>query len=198
MAGHFNEYKMLLFTQEQISVVQKASAEMVFKVTGRFFDGFEKLTQLNLQVLKATMSEGTEMLQKARDSQTRLGFLDLQAERFAQFPEKVAAYNRHLRAIFSSTQAEVTRDAQRQYENFGGRVPDLLGSVAESASAASEKTALALGSRIIEAPESSCEAGFKATGEAGEAVESDVKAASDTASQASTQTPAQPNTPQKR
>lgn len=189
---------MFLFTQDRISAVQKANAEMLFELAGKFFDGFEKLTQLNLQVLKATMSERTEMLQKARDSQNRLGFFDLQAERFAQFPEKVAAYNRHLRAIFSSTQAEVTREAQRQYKNFGGRVQDLPGSVAESASAASGKTALALGSTSMEAPESSCEAAFKATGETGEAVESDANAASGTASQASTQTPAQPNTPQKR
>jgi phasin family protein len=189
---------MFSFTQEQISAVQKSNAEMFAKLTGKFFDGFEKLTQLNLQVLKATMSERTEMLQKVRHSQNRLGFFDLQAERFAQFPERVAAYNRHLCAIFSSTQAEVTREAQRQDANFGGRVQDLLGSVAESASAASEKTALALRSRIMEAPESSYEAAIKATEETGEAVESDVKAASDTASPASTQTPAQPNTPQKR
>ena len=189
---------MFLFTQEKISAVQNDNAGMLFKLTGKFFDGFEKLTQLNLQVLKATMSERTEMLQKARDSQNRLVFFDLQSERFAQFPEKVAAYNRHLRAIFAFTQAEVTREAQRQYEDFGGRVQDLLGSIAESASAASEKTALALRSRIMEAPESSYEAAFKATEETREAVESDVKAASDTASQALTQTPAQPNTPQKR
>ena len=189
---------MSLFTQDEISAVQKANAEMLFKLAGKFFDGFEKLTQLNLQVLKATMSERTEMLQKARDSQNRLGFFDLQADRFAQFPEKIAAYNRHLCAIFSSTQVEVAREAQRQYENFGGRVQDLLGSVAESASAASGKTALALGSRIMEAPESSCEVAFKATEETEGAVESDVKAASDTASQAATQSPAQPNTPQKR
>ncbi len=82
---------MSLFTQDKISAVQKANAEMLFKLAGKFFDGFEKLTQLNLQVLKATMSERTEMLQKARDSQNRLGFFDLQAGRFAQFPEKVAA-----------------------------------------------------------------------------------------------------------
>lgn len=190
---------MFLFTQEQISAVQKANTERLFKLASKFFDRLEKLTQLNLQVLNVTMSERTEMLQKARDSQNRLGFFDLQVERVAQFPEKVAAYNRHLRAIFSSTQAEVTRsEAQRQYENFGGRVQDLLGSVAESASAASDKTALALGSPSMEAPESSYETAFKATEETGEAVESDVKAASDTASQASTQTPAQPNTPQKR
>jgi phasin family protein len=189
---------MMLFTQEKISAVQKAHAEMFSKLTGKFFDGFEKLSQLNLQVLNITMSERTEMLQKARDSQNRVGFFDLQAERFAQFPENVAVYNRHLRAIFFFTQAEITREAQRQYEDFGGRVQDLLGSIAESASAASEKTALALRSRIMEAPESSYEAAFKATEETREAVESDVKAASDTASQASTQTPAQPNTPQKR
>src|SRR5260370_30207996 len=125
---------MSLFTHEQISAIQKANAEMFFKLTGKFFDGFEKLTQLNLQVLKATMSERTEMLQKARDSQNRLGFFDLQAERFAQFPEKVADYNRHRCAIFSSTHAEVTCEAQRQYEHFRGRVQDLLGTVTESAS----------------------------------------------------------------
>jgi len=75
-AGNFKEYYMSLFTQDKISAVQKANAEMLFKLTGKFFDGFEKLTQLNLQVLKATMSERTEMLQKARDSQNRLGFFD--------------------------------------------------------------------------------------------------------------------------
>src|SRR5229473_2987621 len=75
-AGNFKEYYMSLFTQDKISAVQKANAEMLFKLAGKFFDGFEKLTQLNLQVLKATMSERTEMLQKARDSQNRLGFFD--------------------------------------------------------------------------------------------------------------------------
>jgi hypothetical protein len=87
---------MLIFTREQISAVQKANAEMFFGLTGKFFDGFEKLTQLSLQVLKATMSERTEMLQKARDSQNRLGFFDLQADRFAQFPEKVKCLSHFL------------------------------------------------------------------------------------------------------
>src|SRR5260370_7801376 len=138
---------MVLFTQEKISAVQKDHAEMFSKLTGKFFDGFEKLSQLNLQVLNITMSERTEMLQKARDSQNRVGFFDLQAERFAQFPENVAVYNRHLRAIFFSTQAEITREAQRHYENFGGRVQPLLGRVPVTLPASSQKTAFALGSR---------------------------------------------------
>jgi hypothetical protein len=41
MAGHFKECYMSLFTHEQISAVQKANAEMLFKLTGKFFDGFE-------------------------------------------------------------------------------------------------------------------------------------------------------------
>ncbi len=71
---------------------------------------------------------------------------------------------------------------QRQYENLAGRAQDLVGNVAESATAASEKTALVLRTRIMEAPESSYESVFEPTAELVEAVESDVKAASDTAS----------------
>src|SRR5260370_35640335 len=80
-ACHCKECKMVLFTQEKISAVQKAHAEMFSKLTGKFFDGFEKLSQLNLKVLNLTMSERTELLQKARDSENRFGLFDLQDKR---------------------------------------------------------------------------------------------------------------------
>jgi hypothetical protein len=40
-AGIFKEYKIFLFTQDKISAVRKANAEMFFKLTCKFFDGFE-------------------------------------------------------------------------------------------------------------------------------------------------------------
>ncbi|WP_163570848.1 phasin family protein, partial [Klebsiella pneumoniae] len=49
-----------MLTQEQIAAAHKANLETFFGLTNKAFEGVEKLVELNLQVVKATLAENVE------------------------------------------------------------------------------------------------------------------------------------------
>jgi hypothetical protein len=61
---------MTLLTPEQIGAAQKANLDTLFGLTNKAFDGFQKLVQLNLQVVKSTIAESQDNTQKRCPSKT--------------------------------------------------------------------------------------------------------------------------------
>ena len=49
-----------MLTAEQMLAAQKANVETLFGLTGKAFEGIEKLVELNLQVAKTALGEATE------------------------------------------------------------------------------------------------------------------------------------------
>src|SRR6478735_8799875 len=68
-----------MLTAEQIIAAQKAHLETLFDLTGKAFEGVEKLVELNLQVAKASLGEAAETAKSALAAKDAQEFLALQA-----------------------------------------------------------------------------------------------------------------------
>ena len=103
-----------MLTAEQVLASQKATIETLFGLTGKAFEGVEKLVELNLTATKAALSEAagsTQALLSVKDAQELLA---LQAAMFQPLAEKTAAYSRHLYDIASGTGAGFGRTFEAQ------------------------------------------------------------------------------------
>jgi phasin family protein len=179
-----------MLTQEQIAAAHKANLETFFGLTNKAFEGVEKLVELNLQVVKATLAENVEHAKKtlaAKDAQERL---TAQAGLLQPAAEKALAYSRHLYEIFSDTQTEFGKVAESQIAENSRKLAALVDNVSKNAPAGSE-SAVALVKSALSAANNAYDSVQKATKQAVELAESNFHAAANAASKATAQASAQ-------
>jgi phasin family protein len=138
---------MALSSPEQ-AVAFKAGLDAFFGLTGKVFEGAEKLAALNLQVVRSTLAEAQENMTKAPDTTDPLGWFALQPGVTGPCAEKSLSYGRQVFDIASSTQAELTQCAQAQYERYNARVQAFVEEAAKNAPAGSEAAIAAWKSAI--------------------------------------------------
>lgn len=129
---------MSLLTPEQIAAAQKANLESLFGLTTKAFEGVEKLIELNLQVVKSTLTESQENAQRLLSVKDAQELIALQASLSQPVAEKVLSYSRHLYEIASATQAEFAKVAEAQFDEQNKKVQALVDNVAKNAPAGSE------------------------------------------------------------
>ncbi|WP_211455287.1 phasin family protein [Collimonas antrihumi] len=127
---------------EQFSTAIKANFEaqlaMINALTGTALEGVTKVIELNVGAAKASAAESAvtaKQLLAAKDPQE---FFALSAAQAQPNTEKALAYGRHLAAIASSTQAEITETTEAQIASAHSKVIGLLNEVAKNAPAGSE------------------------------------------------------------
>ncbi|CAE6910145.1 hypothetical protein R69927_05944 [Paraburkholderia domus] len=177
---------MSMLTPEQITATQKANFAPLFGLTNKAFEGFEKLVQLNLSVVKSTLAEIQDNAQKALSVKDPQELLALQASLTPPLGEKVLSYGRRVYEIATSTQAEFTKVAEARYEAQSRRVQTLVDDLAKSAPTGSE-AAFAVIQSAITAANTAYETVHKATQQAVETAGSSFDAAATAASQAARQ-----------
>jgi len=134
----------------------KANLDAFFGFTGKVFEGVEKLAALNLQVVRSTLAEAYENMQKAHGTPEPQQWLTLQAGFSGPFAEKWLSYNQQVFDIASTTQADVAQLAQAQYERYNERFQAFVEEAAARAPAGSEaavaawKSALAATTTLYE------------------------------------------------
>lgn len=99
----------------QVLASQKATLEAFLALQNTAFSGFEKLVDLNLRVVKATLDETTQKAQEAlalEDPQQAVAFMTTLAAQPGA--EKAMAYSKHVYDIMSGVQAEVGRLTEAQ------------------------------------------------------------------------------------
>ncbi|MEO8600074.1 MAG: phasin family protein [Burkholderiaceae bacterium] len=145
--------------------------------------GTEKLIELNVAVAKASAADSaaaTKDLLAVKDPQA---FFALATALAKPNSEKVAAYNRHLTDIVSSTKDELTKVVEAQVADTQKKVSALVDSISKNAPAGSENVIAMLKSSVANA-----NAGYEqvnnATKQAIEATEEQVAKASEQFSQA--------------
>ena len=145
-----------MLTAEQVLASQKATIETLFGLTGKAFEGVEKLVELNLTATKAALSEAagsTQALFGVKDAQELLA---LQAAMFQPLAEKTAAYSRHLYDIASGAGAEFSRTFESQAAEAQKKFLAVVDNAAKNAPAGSEtavavfKSAVAAGTNALE------------------------------------------------
>jgi phasin family protein len=177
---------MSLLTPEQFVAAQKANLETLFGLTGKAFEGVEKLVELNLQAVRSNIAEGQEHAQRLLSAKDAQELLALNANFAQPAAEKLLSYGRHVYEIAAATQAEFARVAEAHLEDQNSKVQALVDNVAKNAPAGSE-TAVAVIKSAINAANTTYETVHKATKQAVEMAESNFNAATAAASKAAVQ-----------
>lgn len=166
--------------QDQISVTTRSTIEaqlaMLTSLTDKTFESIEKLVNLNINAVKATLAESnaaTKQLLIAKDPQE---FFSLSAAQAQPAVEKALAYGRHLATIASSTQAEFAQAAEAQLMDMNRKVSKLIDAAAKNAPAGSEN-AIGIMKTAIENATVGYEQLTRTTKQAMEAVEANMTAA---------------------
>ncbi|MGF6768730.1 phasin family protein [Paraburkholderia sp. GAS199] len=96
---------------------QSANIQQLFTFSTKVFDGFEKLTALNLQVFKATLAENYALSMKALSSRPD-ELLALSASLAMPTAEKCLAYSRHVEEILADVRSGVALSGQSQPQRY--------------------------------------------------------------------------------
>ena len=137
---------------EQFSIATKANFEaqlaMITALTNKAFESVEKVVDLNMNTVKASLEESTvnaKQLMSAKDPQE---FFTLTTAQSKPSTEKALAYSRHLASIASSAQAEFTKAAETQIAETNRKVMSLIEDVTKNAPAGSENAIAMIKSAI--------------------------------------------------
>ncbi|MDW3683783.1 TIGR01841 family phasin [Cupriavidus sp. CV2] len=117
---------------EQILEAQKASVDALAGLTSKAFEGFEKLLALNLQTMKAALSETNETARKALSVKNPQEWVALQIQLLKPATDKALAYRLQFFEIASATRAEFDKAAEAHYDANKRGVQRLLDSAAGS------------------------------------------------------------------
>lgn len=164
-----------MLTADQVLASQKATIDTFFGLTGKAFEGVEKLVELNVTASKAALAEvagTTQALLGVKDAQELLA---LQAAMFQPMAEKTAAYSRHLYDIASGTGAEFGRSFEQQAAEAQRKFLSVVDNAAKNAPAGSE-TAVAVLKSAVAAGTNALETVQKAVKQASEVAEANFNA----------------------
>ena len=177
---------MPMSPSEQLSALSAANLDLLFSLTNKTLAGLQKLTELNLQTMKATLAESQDNLQKAFAAKDIQELLALQASLLQPATEKAQAYRRQLVEITSATRAEFTKVAEAQYEENKRKMQEVIDSATKTAPAGSE-AAVAAWQSAVSAATNLCDTMQQSTKQAIEITESNLDFAAAAASNAARQ-----------
>ncbi len=173
-----------MMTTEQMMAAHKSNVEILFGLTGKAFEGVEKLVELNLQVAKAAMSEVADTTKAALSVKDAQELMALQAGLLQPITEKAAAYSRHLYDIAASTGAEVNKAAEAGTADAQQKFMSMVDTAVKNAPAGSENV-VALVKSAVAAANNAFDGVQKATKQATDVAEANFQAISATAVKAS-------------
>jgi phasin family protein len=165
---------------EQFIAAQKANFETLFGLSGKAFEGAEKIIELNLQVAKAAMGEAAETARAAlavKDAQELVAF---QAALLQPTAEKLAGYGRNVYEIASSTNADVGKAGENWMAEFQKKCMNMVETAMKNAPAGTEN-AVAMVKSAVTAANTAYESSLRYVKQANDAAEANIQAATATA-----------------
>ena len=177
---------MSVIDQEPWLAAQRANVANLFVLTNKAFEGFHKLTELNLEATKSTIAESQDCLQQAVAGKDLRDLFAMQASLAQSAAEKAISYSRQVYDIVTDTQAEIGKVAQAQYEQHSRNAQGLLDNFVKNAPAGSE-AATALLQSAFSAAQGSYESVQQAARQAVEVARTNFDAAANAASEAAQQ-----------
>jgi phasin family protein len=179
-----------MLTAEQVIAAHKANIETLFGLTGKAFEGVEKLVELNLQVAKSALGEVAENTKAALSVKDAQELLALQAGLLQPAAEKAAAYGRYVYDIAAATNADISKVAEAQATEAQKKFMALVDTNLKNAPAGTEN-AVALVKSAVAAANNAYETVHKAAKQAADVAEANFQAVTSTAvkaTQAATKT----------
>ena len=169
-----------MITVEQIVNTQKSTIDTLFGLSGKAFEGVEKLIELNLSAAKTAMTEAAQNTQAALSAKDPQEFMALQQSLLQPAAEKAAAYGRYVYEIAASTGAEVSRVAEAQAAEAQAKLMSIVDTAVKNAPAGTEN-GVALIKSAVAAATNAIETAQKAAKQAAEVAEANFTAMSSTA-----------------
>lgn len=169
-----------MMTVEQVMGAHKANIETLFGLTGKAFEGMEKLIELNMQVARTAMDEAAANAKAALSVKDAQELMALQTSLLQPAAEKAAAYSRYVYEIAASTGAEVTRVAEATSADAQAKFMAVVDSAVKNAPAGTEN-AVALVKSAVAAANNAFESVQKAAKQAAEVADTNFQAMSSTA-----------------
>jgi len=161
---------------QQILARQKAAVETLVAAQTAVFEGFEKLVDLNLKVVKATLDEVAQKSKQAtelKDTEEVSSFVSATVQPGA---DKAVAYGKHVYDIVTGVQAQLAQLAEAQIAEGREQVAAAVEQFTKNAPAGSEGAVAILKSSLATA-NSTYESLTKAAKQAAEVAENNLTAA---------------------
>lgn len=161
-------------TPQNLLAGQKAIIDNLLAVQGTFFDGFEKLVDLNLKATRAALEDAAQKSQEAielKDAQELLAFTSSLVR-----PEQAVSYGKDFYEIVSSIQGDLSKLTESQLSRGQQQVADAVEQFARNAPTGSEGAVALLKSTLATAT-NAYESAAKAARQAASAAESNIAAA---------------------
>ena len=170
---------------QQVLDRQKAALNTLVATQTTLFAGFEKLVDLNLKVVKATLDEVAQTSQQAftvKDPQEAAAFASGLVQPGA---EKALAYGKHVYDIVAGVQGELAKLAEVQIAEGQQQVAEAVEQFSKNAPTGSESAVALLKSSLATA-NGAYESLTKAAKQAAEVAESNLNAAANATFKAAT------------
>src|SRR5690606_29444590 len=161
---------------QQVLVNQKATVDNFLAFQQAVFNGFEKLVDLNLQVVRASLDEANQKAQEAlavKDVQEAVNFASTLVQPNA---DKVTAYGKHVYDIVTGVQSSLTKLTEEQIAEVQRQLDETIDQLAKNAPTGSEG-AVALMKSSLATATSAYESAAKVVRQASDAAESNIAAA---------------------
>jgi len=157
---------------------QKLTLESMMAVQGTVFSGFEKLVDLNLKVMKATMDEASQKTQEAmgvKDAQEAVAMTSGMAQ---PSTEKAVAYSKHVYDIVSGVQSDLSKLAEGKVAESQKHLAEAVDQFSRNAPTGTEGTISMIKSSLAQAT-AAYESMNKAAKQAADVAEKNMHAATD-------------------
>lgn len=164
---------------------QKAALDAMMTVQGSVFSGFEKLVDLNLRVMKATMDEVSQKTQEAMGVKDAQEAVAMSSSLVQPSAEKAVAYSKHVYDIVSGVQADLAKLTEGQMAESQKHMAEMVEQFSRNAPSGAEGTVAMLKSSLAQA-NAAYDSVSKAAKQATEAAEKNLQAATTTAFKAAT------------
>ncbi|MEI2416690.1 TIGR01841 family phasin [Orrella sp. JC864] len=161
---------------QQVFTNQKAAIDTLVAYQNTLFSGFEKLVDLNLKVVRASLDEVAQKSQQAaelRDGQDAAAF---SASLLQPSAEKALAYSKHVYDIVSGVQSELAQLTEERIAAGQKNLSEAVEQLSRNAPAGSE-SALALFKSSLATANSAYESLSKAAKQAAEVAETNMNVA---------------------
>lgn len=159
---------------KNLLATQKSVIDNIIAFQGTFFNGFEKLVDLNLKATKSALDEAAKKSQDAielKDAQELLAFTSSLVR-----PEQAVSYGKDVYDIISEIQADISKLTEEQFAKGQDQVNEVVDQFARNAPTGSEG-AVALIKSTIATANNAYESVNKAARQAASAAESNINAA---------------------
>ena len=161
---------------QQVLARQKAAINSLVAAQTAMFSGFEKLVDLNLKVVKASLDEAAQRTQQSvdvKDAQEAAAFASALLQPGA---EKALAYGKHVFDIVSGVQNELAKLTEEQVAEGRQQVTEAIEQLVSNAPAGSEGAVAVLKSTLATA-NGAYDSLSKAAKQAAEVAETNLNAA---------------------